>query len=203
MVVGIDVGGRRKGFHAVALGDADDLVQFQSRDTKAVVSWCRDVDASVVAVDAPCRWSKTGRARPAERDLMKNRIWCFSTPTLRAAQTHPNNHFGWMLRGAELFEELEKYYELFRGNGSSKLMSICFETYPQAIACALAGEVISTKRKATVRKSLLAREGVRTNGLANVDSVDAALCALTALRFLHNRTKAYGEPDTGLIVVPA
>ncbi len=42
--------------------------------------WCRSVvGASVIAIDAPRRWSSDGRARPCERELMRQGIFCFET----------------------------------------------------------------------------------------------------------------------------
>jgi len=43
---------------------------------------------------------------------------------------------------------------------------------------------------------------IDTEPLTNIDSVDAALCALTAHHFLAGSFKTYGDPETGLIVVP-
>jgi predicted nuclease with RNAse H fold len=74
IVAGVDVGGARKGFHAVALRDGVYLDKFAARDAVAVADWCRTVGARVIGVDAPCRWSLTGRARPAERALMAEGI---------------------------------------------------------------------------------------------------------------------------------
>ena len=68
-MVGIDVGGPRKGFHAVALPKGAYLDTFASPEAPALAAWCIQVGARAVAIDAPCRWSRTGRARPAERTL--------------------------------------------------------------------------------------------------------------------------------------
>ncbi|GEM_PF-4127682 len=38
--------------------------------------------------------------------------------------------------------------------------------------------------------------------LANIDFVDAALCALTAERFLLGKTISFGDQAEGFIVVP-
>ena len=40
------------------------------------------------------------------------------------------------------------------------------------------------------------------HGLANIDFVDAALCAVTAERFLLEDTIPFGDDKEGLIVVP-
>ena len=65
-MVGIDVGGPRKGFHAVALRDGVYLNKFASPDPLALDAWCIQIGARAVAIEAPCRLSLTGRARPAK-----------------------------------------------------------------------------------------------------------------------------------------
>ena len=60
MVVGIDVGGERKGFHAVALQNGTFVATLAHSDPAVIVSWCRQLKAVVVAVDAPCGWSAGG-----------------------------------------------------------------------------------------------------------------------------------------------
>ena len=77
VVVGIDVGGPRKGFHAVALREGAYLDKFASPEAPALAAWCIQVGARAVAIDAPCRWSRTGRARPAERALTAAGIHAF------------------------------------------------------------------------------------------------------------------------------
>ena len=74
-----------------------------------IVSWsCNEMQAKVIGIDAPCRWSADDRARPAKRQLISEGIWCFSSPTRQMAINHPRNHFGWMLNNESLFYELEK-----------------------------------------------------------------------------------------------
>jgi len=200
ITVGVDVGGARKGFHAVALKSGMYLAKFSSHNAAEIAQWCRDVDAIVVGVDAPCRWSVDGKARPADRALMKTGISCFPTPTRAAAEAHPKNWFGWMLAGAELFERLERTYPLY--DGQSKAGRVCFETFPQATACAIAGKAVSARDKTTVRRRLLRKVGVDISALTNIDLVDAALCAWVAYQFVKCATVAYGEAATGYIVLP-
>ena len=92
--IGIDVGGQRKGFHAVALTAGRYSSHCVSPQVSTVVEWCHNLNGTVIAVDAPCRWSRDGRARPAERELMAQGIWCFSTPTRRRALEHQKNYYG-------------------------------------------------------------------------------------------------------------
>lgn len=198
---GIDVGGERKGFHAVAMRGQEVVDTISSCDPVAIVEWCRKNGATVVAVDAPISWSNTGRARTAERALMRQGIWCFSTPTEKAAKVHPTNHFGWMLQGAKLYRTLEKSFAHFNGS-NERVRPICFETFPHAIACALNGTPVSARNKRTVRRALLARAGIDCDALINIDLVDAALCALSASQFAQGRFDKHGDTGEGFIVLP-
>mgnify|MGYP000496772468 CR=1 FL=1 len=200
--VGIDVGGMRKGFHAVALIGGRYSERCATPDVGELASWCRKVNAAVIAVDAPCHWSTDGRARPAEREIMEKRIFCFSTPTRKRAIEHPKNHYGWMLRGEALFQALKPTHTL-----CSKLpvdvQNCCFETFPHAITWHLTGGNADASRKQSQRRGLLEKAGIDLAKLTNIDLVDAALCALTAHRFASgDACVSYGEPSTGLIIVP-
>ena len=62
--VGIDVGGERKGFHAVAITDGDYSSHKATKNIKELLQWCRTtVQAQVIAVDAPCGWSHDRHSR--------------------------------------------------------------------------------------------------------------------------------------------
>jgi predicted nuclease with RNAse H fold len=153
--VGIDVGGVRKGFHAVALRDGVYAGQLGTGDVQELADWCRSVvGASVIAIDAPCRWSSDGRARPCERELMRQGI-------------------------------------------------CCFETFPHAITWHLRNGEAKARQKRPQRTALLAQAGITTAPLTSIDWIDAALCALAAHRVASGAAcRAYGEPESGLIVVP-
>jgi predicted nuclease with RNAse H fold len=201
-VAGIDVGSAEKGFHAVALGAGSALRKFWSREPAAVASWCVEIGATMLAVDAPISWSRTGRARAAERALLKAGIHCFFSPSERRALNHPTNHYGWMRNGADLYRALEQHFDRYDGrNGDAR--PIVFETFPHAIACALAGGIVTARNKRAVRRALLARAGVACDPLTNIDFVDAALCALAAEHFARRQYRALGDLTEGYIVVPS
>ena len=107
-----------------------------------------------------------------------------------------------MLNGAELYCMIEPDYPLFNGSNTESGL-VCFETFPQAVACALAGKIVSAKRKGVVRRELLRQSGIETAALTNIDTVAAALCAFTAHYFLAGSVKKYGDSAEGFIVVPA
>lgn len=203
-VVGIDVGGETKGFHAVALSGGDYSSFLATRDVQELAHWCREtLQAQVIAIDAPCRWSSDVQSRPAERALMKQGIWCFSTPTQENAVSHPANYFGWMLRGEALYQALADDYPLCLTFPAVN-EKCCFETFPHAITWHLRGGNADASQKRKQRRELLRQAGIDLTPLTNVDLVDAALCALTAYRAATGgKCVSYGEADTGLIIVPA
>lgn len=200
VVAGVDVGSTRKGFHAVALLGGNYLDHIASCNVEVIVAWCIKLDAQAIGIDAPCCWSHDGHARTAERELMANRIRCFATPTLERARAHPREYFGWMMNGARLYAALAPHFDLF--NGRNVKRPVCFETFPHAITCQLAREIVRNRDKMHRRRELLEAAGIATQRLANVDLRDAALCALTAHALLRGQFCKYGHERDGFIVVP-
>jgi len=171
--VGIDVGGGRKGFHAVALRDGAYAGQLASRDVAKLSHWCRVVmGATVIAID-----------------------------TRSQAVVHPTNYFGWMLRGEALFQALEATHPLL---SSLPIPGpVCFETFPHAITWHLRGGNAIAAQKHPQRRALLVRAGLDPAPFTRIDLIDAALCALAAHQAASGGAcVTYGEPETGLIVVP-
>jgi len=203
-VVGIDVGGARKGFHAVALRDGVYAGQLATGDVQELAHWCRSVvGASAIAIDAPCRWSTTGHVRPCERELMQQGIFCFATPSRENAEQHPSGYFDWMRRGADLYQALVDSHPLLTSLPCPG-QHCCFETFPHAITWHLRGGEAKARQKRPQRTALLTQAGISTAPLTSIDLIDAALCALTAHRVASGAAcLAFGEPDNGLIVVPA
>ena len=201
--IGIDVGGSRKGFHAVALRSGAYAGQWASRDVGQLSHWCRKVmGATVIAIDAPCRWSSDGRSRPCERDLLGRGIRCFTSPTRAQALAHPTNYFGWMLQGEALFQVLEASHPLLASLPITA--PVCFETFPHAITWHLRGGNATAARKHPQRRALLEQLGLDPTPFTRIDLIDAALCALAAHQAASGGACiTYGEPKTGLVVVPS
>lgn len=199
VVVGVDVGGPKKGFHAVALGEGQIFETCATLSAAEVVVWCRKLDASAIGIDAPCCWSRTGRARPCEHALAAEGLHAFATPSRAVGERH--RFYRWMCNGAELYRLLTPHYQLFDGQHSTS-SRVCFETFPHAVACALAKRILPAKQKRTDRPRLLREAGVSLTSLTNIDQVDAALCALTAQYLRAGTFKSYGDAGEGYIVVP-
>jgi predicted nuclease with RNAse H fold len=200
VVVGVDVGGKEKGFHAAAFLGGRLTEKLATCDVKEIVDWCRSRNASAVGIDAPCKWSLDGGARPCECELARLGITAFATPCITEGRRHP--FYRWMLNGAELFHALAPHYRLYDVR-QPFLRPVCFETFAHAVACTLAGRRLSAKQKRTDRRRLLTEAGITTDRLSNLDEIDAALCALTAHHFLAGRFKAYGDAAQGFIIVPS
>ena len=201
--VGVDVGGERKRFHAVALTGGDYSSHLATRDVQELSHWCRDtMRAQVIAIDAPCGWSNDGHCRPAERELMQKGIWCFSTPSREQAVGHRTNHFGWMLRGEALFRALDDGFPICRKLPAAGRKS-CFETFPHAITWHLRGGNADASQKRKQRRALLEHAGIDITELTNIDLIDAALCAFTAYHAATGgECASFGEHNTGVIIVP-
>jgi hypothetical protein len=133
---------------------------------------------------------------------MQAGIHCFASPSEEVAMSHPTDYYGWMRNGAELYRALAGYFEVYDGRNDGRRPMV-FETFPHAIACALAGEIVSARDKRVVRRNLLQQFGVACEVLTNIDFVDAALCALAADHFAQGHYESYGDAAEGFIVVPS
>ena len=106
-----------------------------------------------------------------------------------------------MHNGAALYDVIEPHFPLFDG-GNAVSDPVCCETFPQAVACALAGKVVSARRNHRAQGTAPSG-GIAMKPLSNIDVVDAALCALAAQALFAGRFKTYGDAGEGFIVVPA
>lgn len=203
MVVGVDVGGKRKGFHAVALADGLYSAKLATTSESELAHWCAvELPAAVIAVDAPCRWSADAGGRAAERELRARHITCFVTPTRAAALSHAGNYYEWMLRGESLYQALEATHPVCEAWPSAR-KRFCFETFPHAITWQMRGGGADARHKRVQRRRLLELNGIDVAELTTMDFIDAALCALIAhFAFTGQPLKAFGEPISGLIIAP-
>lgn len=201
IVAGIDVGGDRKGCHLVVLqGNVIALTDQGTPENVAQAAF--EAGAVAVGVDSPCRWGMPDVGRMAERALARERIFCFSTPTREKALSATSGFYGWMLNGERVYRALDTTHSLLETD-EYRHGTICFETFPHAITCALLGKQdVSAKFKRTQRRQLLEKVGINTHKLKSIDALDAALCALAAQYVLQGRARAYGDAASGLIFVP-
>ena len=198
--IGIDIGGIKKGFHAVVNRDGAYHAHFHSINPDTMVAWVLSHHPSVVAIDAPSMFSQNDRSRKAERDLVNNGMRCFYTPTRTlAAQSH---FYDWVFNGQLIYQKLG--LPIFMGDQTDAPCII--ETFPHAIQISLwarNGKSCPEGSKLSVRRNTLAvQASYKTNQLSSIDFIDAALCAVSADYFLKNQFNAYGCKQDGFIVLP-
>ena len=197
---GIDVGGIRRGHAAVLLDDTLKPRRLGTALTcENVAAAVRQHRPDVVAIDSPPRCGLTGGSRACERELLRAGIHSYPTPSdLRRVETHP--FFAWMKEGFRVFEALAPDYPLFLG-GSVKGRAL--EVFPHATAYVLGGGPEPPGKKRAHRRRLLEEAGIETRSLRTADEVDAALAAYTGWLTLHGQYRALGNPEEGVVVIPA
>jgi predicted nuclease with RNAse H fold len=177
MWAGVDVGGRRKGFH-VAIVDAEALAFGPARAATPADVVELVAAAELVAVDSPRSPAPAGeRSRSCERDLARQVCGIRYTP--ERALLDGSAYYAWILHGLELYAAL----------ASADIAAV--ECFPTASFTRWAGPRGRRTRAAWTREVL---------GLAvqhGQDGRDAVAAALTA------RSAALGLVDEfGEIVVP-
>jgi predicted RNase H-like nuclease len=201
-VAGVDVGGPRKGFHAVLLKDQAIVAHLTTPDPAELAQWLGRHKPGAVAIDSPCRWADQGSSRPAERELNRAGIRCFFTPTRAAAQANGKGFYDWVFQGERLYHEIATDYNVYSGPDSIGTGPFCFETFPHAIARALTGQPLLARNKKRDRLRILEKESINIFELRSQDWIDATLCAIAARHVLENRFCSFGDTQTGFILIP-
>lgn len=203
ITAGVDVGGPRKGFHAVVLKSGAFLAQFQSNNHAEMAEWLIAQKPRFIGIDSPCQWRTGEKPRLAETELAHTGIRCFFTPHRSEAINHPTGYYNWMLQGEKLYQLLQPDYPVFRQKSNEiSTGRYCFETYPYAIACRLSGRILKARNKLADRAELLHLHDIQLPDPANIDFIDAALCALMANLVSPEQYQATGDDAGGHILLP-
>ncbi|MEX3693162.1 DUF429 domain-containing protein [Paraburkholderia sp. BR14263] len=146
-VAGIDVGGDKKGCHLVILEGSRAFRPADTITPQEMLRACLEYGVQAVGIDAPCQWGIERKGRRAERELARQRIFSFATPTRQRADENPGRFYRWMFNGEAIYQVFSSDYPLlssrdFQGG------RVSFETFPHAVTCALRGkEGTSAKEK--------------------------------------------------------
>lgn len=187
--VGVDVGGRAKGFD-VAVLDADDRVHLhRTRDAEEVVTLARG--ARLVGVDSPAAWAPPGQAsRPDERAFTRARICGIRyTPDEAHARARTDDFLDWVWQGLGLYQALAA--------GDTPAV----EVFPTAAWTRWMGPRAERSRAQWSRDGL---RQLRGDGLVDVppatsqDARDAVAAALTARQVSDGTVERFGT-----LAVPA
>jgi predicted nuclease with RNAse H fold len=208
-VVGIDVGGKKKGFHGCAL-DGREIVAgpLRLRTVEAAVAWVAALRPTTVALDSPCEPATDGdSSRADERTFNAAKIchirWTPERKKLRGA------YYAWIVHGLELYDALAA--ALADQVPAAELI----EVFPTASwtewigprnSAGAGGSARSRAAWTTAGIERLGRAELDLTDLAqktgkprlNQDDRDAIAAALTARLHEEGRTTAYGR-----IIVPA
>jgi predicted nuclease with RNAse H fold len=188
MWAGVDVGGRRKGFHVAAV-DERKLVAWPVRlpEPPDVADWLSSKKARLVAVDSPLSAAPHGlRSREAERELVLAEVCNIRyTPDEAGLGANPS-YRGWVDRGFELYRDL----------CAAGLEA--FDCFPTASWTVWAGRKGNRTRAAWTRAALAGRGLKRVPSRLGQDDRDSIAAALIAQAHAHGETETFGD-----IVVPA
>ena len=185
VVMGVDVGGPRKGFDVALLEDG--RVELRARLTVAdVLEWATRSRPRVIAIDSPRRWAPAGaRSREDERDLVRAGIcnirWTPAEASANATRAAGSAYYDWIFSGLALYAAL--------ADGPWTVI----ECFPTASWTRWAGRRGSRRRSTWTREAL---PGLGVHGVparTNQDQRDAVAAAVTAREFLAGSTEAFGD----------
>jgi predicted nuclease with RNAse H fold len=197
--LGIDVG-VRKGLDVVLLDGFSPAATHRGVRVEDLRPLIQESKPDVVAIDSPPAWAGNGRSRRTEREIRLFGIQSYGTPTADRGNDHP--FYEWMRVGFEVFRVASLAgFPRYRGGPAA---GTAIEVFPHASAVVLAGCLPPRGApKSAWRASVLRAGGVNVEELRSLDQLDAALAALTGLRALAGDSCALGDPNEGVIVLPA
>jgi predicted nuclease with RNAse H fold len=183
--VGVDVGGKRKGFDVAVIDDRRVLVLRGHLTCRQVVDVVLEKRPAVVAIDSPRSCAPAGQtARDGELKLARSICGIRWTPD--TGRVHASAYYAWILEGLDLFDTLAD-----RG-------AEVIEVFPTASWTRWHGKRGSQSRAAWSRQGLAALGLENVPARTNQDQRDAIAAAMTARQHSLALTETIGE-----IVVPA
>ena len=158
----------------------------------------RRTEPHVIAIDSPPAWGLSGKSRPIERQLQALGISIFPAPAAEFARELHR----WMETGFDVFKVAgDLGYPLYTGGASSARSAI--EVFPHASAVVLRGSLAPVGvAKSVWRRAVLEAAGIDCSEMRTTDHLDAALAALTGLKFLTGDFSVVGTPGEAVLVLP-
>ena len=188
---GVDVGGRRKGFHlAVIEGDRVTGLDHYP-DATTLAAHLIALEPRAIGIDSPPEWAPKGqKSRPAEREFAKKRICGIRyTPDLATARAHPGTYYEWIFNGMELWNALRQ---------NPYLQNRTYEVFPTASWTIWNGPRGDRKREAWSHEALMTLPLQLPDVKWSQDLRDAVAAAFT----LGNAAFGVGTSPTSQITIP-
>ena len=183
--MGVDVGGRRKGFDVALLDDRDMAALIRGQDREAVVELVSIHQPALVAVDSPRSCAPEGHStRECERELNTSICGIRWTPDTKRVDAAA--YFAWIVEGLALYAAL----------AAADVPVI--EVFPTASWTRWHGPRGPLTRAAWTRDGLARLRLTGVPERTNQDQRDAIAAAMTAQQHTCGLTQEIGE-----IVVPA
>jgi predicted nuclease with RNAse H fold len=183
---GVDVGGRRKGFHAAVIAEHALVGLHHSRSAAEIAAWLRSHAPRLVAVDSPITTARDDESSRAGERLLVAAGICSLRYTPARDEVNRNDYYEWIRNGFVLYAAL----------AAAGLRAI--ECFPTASWSRLAGPRGKQRRGDWSRRALAALDLSALPPRLSQDDVDAIGAAATARLHDDGRTETYGE-----IVVPS
>jgi predicted nuclease with RNAse H fold len=182
--MGVDVGGKRKGFDAALVEDQRLVACRRHQSVRDVVAWAAVAEPSVIAVDAPRSCAAPGWThRPGEKELRDAICGIRWTPP--RAELEGNPFYQWVVEGLRLYEAL------------GRQPAHVIECFPTASWTRWHGARNGRRRTEWTREGLAAAGLGGLPQRTNQDMRDAIAAALTARDYERGDFELFGE-----IVVP-
>jgi predicted nuclease with RNAse H fold len=182
--LGVDVGGRRKGFDAALIDDRELLLLRSRLTSEDVVELVGSARPAVAAIDSPRSCASAGEStRLGERQLARTICGIRWTPDETRVRASP--YYGWIVEGLALYDAL----------GDCDVEVI--EVFPTASWTRWHGKRRGRRRSAWTKDALAALDLDGHPARINQDQRDAIAAAVTARQYSYGLTETMGE-----IVVP-
>ena len=183
---GVDVGGRRKGFHVAVIDSVGVELEASLRTPREVASWLAEAGPCLVAVDSPLSPAPPGESsRAGERELVQAPVCHLRYTPDRAGLSENPRYYEWIEHGFELYAALAE----------AGLAAV--ECFPTASWTRWFGPRGEARRAAWTDSALRSLSLARVRARLNQDERDAIAAALTARAHHRGQTERFGD-----IVVP-
>ena len=185
---GVDVGGRRKGFHLAVIQGWEVVELGQYREVGELVAKLVELGPGAVGIDSPPEWAPDGeKSRPAEREFARQKVCGIRyTPDRATAEAHTGSYYEWVFNGMELWEGLRE------AGFEGKL----FEVFPTASWTVWHGPRGKRKREEWSQEALEALPLELPEVEWSQDLRDAVAAAWTVALLAGGGAKAFDPPRT-------